>query len=446
MGKRDKRYSKTVGVRPFSGHRYVQDRNVRIEWFAGGRRFTQTIGKNTAATRRQADQILSEALAEVKAQAEGRTTGRDTTLAALFAKFNRDCETRPSLKSGEPLRPRTIAGYLERQRYILEYLDTSMPAANLRKGAVREFVTHLRERHLAEGTISRIVEHLRQVYRWAVGEMEILEGDPLAGLKMPKVKGESLPYTIEERKRLVDALVGLPKRAWRFRLVALTESLYGVRANQSINQRWSDVDFDKAYSVHVPDGQEVNLEGTVTFRKDTLGSKGQPDRELPMIPLVREAYLAAWNHRREESPWVVWNWRDHRKPSTYGSMNQQLRKLERDAGVDHLTGRAFHAFRRALNTEIVEQLGVSHAARWTGDTPEVILRYYVKPSSEAEAQAAAFLVRKWSDAPKLQPDCNTVPKTDSPDAPTLDATGTYGTGAGGLEPPTSWLTARRSAN
>ena len=127
-------------------------------------------------------------------------------------------------------------------------------------------------------------------------------------------------------------------------------------------------------------------------------------------------------------------------------MNQQLRKLERDAGVPHLTGRAFHAFRRALNTEIVEQLGISHAARWTGDTPEVILRYYVKPSSEAEAQAAAFLVRKWSDVPKLRPNCNTAPKADSPDAPTLGATGTYGTGAGGFEPPTSWLTARRSAS
>jgi hypothetical protein len=36
-----------------------------------------------------------------------------------------------------------------------------------------------------------------------------------------------------------------------------------------------------------------------------------------------------------------------------------------------------------------------------------------------------------------QRNCNTPDYTDSPDAPTLDATGNYGTGAGGFEPPTS---------
>jgi len=49
------------------------------------------------------------------------------------------------------------------------------------------------------------------------------------------------------------------------------------------------------------------LEGAHTFRQATTGSKGQPDRTLPLLPIVREAYLQAWNHRRPDSNWVLWN-------------------------------------------------------------------------------------------------------------------------------------------
>ncbi len=69
--------------------------------------------------------------------------------------------------------------------------------------------------------------------------------------------------------------------------------------------------------------------------------------------------------------------------------HQQLRKLERAAGVEHLPNRAFHAFRRSLATMLVEQLGVSQAARWIGDTPDVLLRTYLKPTRETERQAVA---------------------------------------------------------
>jgi len=94
-------------------------------------------------------------------------------------------------------------------------------------------------------------------------------------------------YTRVEGRRLFHAMLGLPaQRAWRFRLVAFLEAVYGVRANQTVQLRWDDVNFDREYCVALPNGKTVELVGTITFRKDALGSKGQPDRAMPMLPVV----------------------------------------------------------------------------------------------------------------------------------------------------------------
>ena len=101
-------------------------------------------------------------------------------------------------------------------------------------------------------------------------------------------------YTPEESRRLLVELLKLPPgRAWRFRLLVLVESIYGVRESQARLLEWSDVDFDARYPVTLPDGRELVLEGAHTFRQATTGSKGQPDRSLPLLPFVREAYLQA---------------------------------------------------------------------------------------------------------------------------------------------------------
>ena len=63
----------------------------------------------------------------------------------------------------------------------------------------------------------------------------------------------------------------------------------------------------------------------------------------------------------------------------------------------HIKGRAFHAFRRSLATVLVERLSVSHASGWLGDTVEVLLRSYVKPSVEAQGEAAAYLMHLWNE-------------------------------------------------
>ncbi len=94
---------------------------------------------------------------------------------------------------------------------------------------------------------------------------------------------------------------------------------------------------------------------------------------------------------------------------------------------------------------LVEQRGVSQAARWIGDTPDVLLRCYLKPSKEGE-QAAAALLLNHIQADELQRNCNAPSRPMKRARQTLRKLRQRKTGAGGFEPPTSWLTARRSAN
>jgi integrase len=385
-------------VKPFSGRRFVEAGKVKIEWWPRGRRRSRTIGPNTAANRRLADTILDEALKEARALAEGRSPASELTLGELVARHYKDAQTRRSRRTGKGLRPKTLRLYREYRQAILAGLDSATPATRLRRVDVRSWIQKLREAGWAEGTIARNVDHLKQIYRWATAEMEFLESDPIAGVAVPSRKGEGREYTPEEGRRLLEALLSDQSgRGWRFRLMALLEAAYGVRANQALHLRWDDVDLDRLYRVELRDQETVELQGVVTFRSAALGSKGQPDRELPLIPIVRRALLDAWNHRREGSPWVIWSWQDASKPSPYGSMSHALRHLEDKAGVAHVRGRAFHAFRRSLTTLVSEALTPTHAARWIGDSLETTMRKYVKPTREAEAQAAAFLAESMKE-------------------------------------------------
>ena len=110
-----------------------------------------------------------------------------------------------------------------------------------------------------------------------------------------------------------------------------------------------------------------------------------------------------------------------------------------------MPNRAFYAFRHSLATVLVEQLGVSQAARRIGDTPDGLLRCYLEPSNEGEQAAAARLLNH-IQADELQRNCNAPSRPMKRARQTLKKMRQRRTGAGGVEPPTSWLTARRSAN
>lgn len=385
-GGRSARHSHRVGTKPYSGRRFVQDGAVRVEWFPLGRRKILTIGPNTPANRTYADQVLEDALKRARQESMGLIEQAPITLRELMQRHLDDGKLRRNKKTGAPLRDPTFTNYqghvVALQRELASCLDRQ--ALALHKTEVREAIHGMRKRHLSEKTIAGHIDYLKQVYRWAVGTVELLATNPIAAVEVPSRKGTAGMYSLDEGHRLLDAMRRLPQAAWRFRCLILLEAAYSPRANQGIRLRWSDVDFD-THVVGTP------CQGTITFRQDTCGSKGQPDRVVPMLPPVREALLDAWSRRKDDQGWVLWSWRDGSKPVRYDSMHHSLERLEKAAQVQHQPYRAFHAFRRALLTALTEQLGPKQAADWVGDTVAVVVRNYVKPTQEAVAQVARHL-------------------------------------------------------
>ncbi len=57
-------HTKTIGKKPHTGRRYVQNGKVRIEWTESGKRRSRTVGPNTPEMCAEADSTLEAMLAD----------------------------------------------------------------------------------------------------------------------------------------------------------------------------------------------------------------------------------------------------------------------------------------------------------------------------------------------------------------------------------------------
>ena len=442
MTHRDLRFSRTIGRKPYSGHIYVLGGDVWIEY--GAERKTLLVGENSKANRLKAEQILIAATEKARAIGEGTRPSGNIPVTELLAQYRADAERRPSPVTGQQIRPATLTLYRTYETWIAETFG-QRTLMDVRPGEVVRWMATLRDRGHAQGVIARAADYFKSACRWAVS-VELLPYSPIDRVKTPPRRGSKPVYKDDESQRLTTALLDLPiGRAWRFRLYVLMDAIYGVRAHQPLELTWSDVDFDRAFGVQLP-GRAVQLAGTITFRQDALGSKGQRDRTVPMIPIIRASLLEAWNRRRPDSPWVFWNHRAPALASPYEAMNAGLKKLERAANVPHVKGRAFHALRRSLATALIQELGVAQASNWIADRPEVLLREYLLPTDQAQAQAADYLLNLWNSKAKLQVNSKQDGDERSALAASLELRGGYETGPAGLEPATPGFGDRCSTN
>lgn len=390
---------KKIGKRPFSGQRFVEDGKVKIVWYVDGMPKEKTIGPAQPKYLRQADQILERALLRARAVHEGIARPADAaapiTLREVLDRHLTDAARRRSPRTGQPLRPDTLRLFAEHDRAIRRELVAELPkpAMQLRRPAVREVILRMQERGLSDKTVAVTADYLTQCYRWAL-DQELIEANPIAGLKgIPSRKGAGKPYTLDEVRRLLAAALADTgdQRDWRIRTLVILEAYYGARAGQIINLKWSDIDLDRIVTVPLRDGRQLRFTGAFRLRQDVSGSKGQAERELPIVPAARAVLLGAWNRRASDDGFVLWNWRDPSRPATYQGMNTGLRELERRAGVAHIKGRSFHAYRRGHATAVMAGVGAKAAADAIGDTVAVALKHYVKASPEDMAAGVAYM-------------------------------------------------------
>jgi hypothetical protein len=135
------------------------------------------------------------------------------------------------------------------------------------------------------------------------------------------------------------------------------------------------------------------------------------------------------------------------EPGIYGAQALwlALRKAETYVGVSHMPFRAVHGFRRGVAGDVARASGDAWlGVQFIGDRdPDRIGEYVLERGDELE-RAVRLLDRSWIDGPKPSTECQPagIPARIKSDPLQFNLQA----GAGGLEPPTSRLTAGRSAN
>jgi integrase/recombinase XerD len=143
-----------------------------------------------------------------------------------------------SLRVEKGLAKNTLIAYQRDLDQYMAFLDGSEPTDEL----VEQFVSHLRQKHLANATIGRKIAAIRGLHRFLLIE-ELRESDPTSLLETPR-RPDPFPkaITIEEAVALVEAPGSETPGARRDS--ALLEFLYasGARVSEAVGLDLVDLD------------------------------------------------------------------------------------------------------------------------------------------------------------------------------------------------------------
>lgn len=197
------------------------------------------------------------------------------------------------------------------------------------------------------------VQKLRQAWHWGRAR-GLVEGDlPVVRIRVTEAREKPTP-SHAEIARVLDALDGWP------RLVLLVLAATGARVGEVAVLAWKDVDGARG---------EVTLRGKTGLRVAPLAAEAAAELRaaLPHHPEGRLWPVAADTVRTTFTTWALGPACDR-------------------AGVRRFTP---HGVRRyAIDRAVDAGVDVAIAARWFGHSPEVMLRFYRRPTMDQVHKAA----------------------------------------------------------
>jgi len=188
----------------------------------------------------------------VQLETTGKLTPADTrtTVLALLPSWRRHMRA-------VNLAPRTVQSYLETAQQFAAYLLTAaLPhdVAAIRRPHVEQYLEHLAA-HYRPATAAIRYRSLRQFFRWAVEEGEVLSS-PMAGLRQPRVPEQPVPVLADNDLRRLLADCG--GRSFEDRRDAAMFRLFidtGTRLAEVMALTVTDVDLDTGLVVVMGKGR-----------------------------------------------------------------------------------------------------------------------------------------------------------------------------------------------
>lgn len=290
----------------------------------------------------------------------------DPDLAGLLASW--EVHLRAQRKSEE-----TVKLYVGGVRHYLAWCEKRSEARTFSRALVTAFVADLLDQGKEAATARAYQLSVRRYSAW-LAEEDLLDHDPLVGLKPPKLDIKVVPVlTSDQLKALVRACDGKAFRDRRdealIRLLAET----GIRAGEAVALHLDDVDLGR---------------GLVVVRR----GKGGKGRLVPFGPQTGRSldrYLRVRRTHPRASEGLLWVG-ERGQGFTYAALARALKRRARAAGVPDFHVHVLrHTYAARWLAAGGSEGGLMAVAGWS--RREMLDRYVVAVRSELAAQEARGL-------------------------------------------------------
>jgi integrase len=297
---------------------------------------THIVGTTDALTETAARAEVQPLLARINSHsANSRDASVNDVLNRFLAAEHIDEIISGKQPPGHSLKYSTAYGY----RIILEkYIRPHWGAVRLeavKPGAIQEWFNNLLVSPRYKGKIKAVLHRLfEKAMLWDYLD---LERNPVS---LVEIRGATrrvrrpIVLTVEQFSAV---LKRLPEP---HRTMVLIAQCLGLRVNEILGLKWSDLDFEKL-TVQI-------TRGIVNGRVDTVKSEYSAD-ELPLAPLLVDA-LRSWRTMAPANPgeWVFANPRTSRPYNANPLQKRYLRRIGRELGFPETLG--WHTFRHTYRS------------------------------------------------------------------------------------------------
>ena len=226
---------------------------------------------------------------------------------------------------------KTLIWYRSSFRAFSKHLDSITAEGQIKAGVKAGIIHLLEERGITPVSVNVYLRCLNAFFKWLHEEDHVTQL-----IRIPKLKVEKKVLTILTDEE-IRTLIGYrpagcnQQRAWALVILILDT---GLRADEALNLRKVDVDFD-------------NL--LITVKK----GKGQKQRIVPCsFPLRKMIYKFIKSHSHEQSPYIFTT-----RNGTVVSQRNALRDMKGIGSAVGIPGLRFHLLRHAFATNYLKTGG-----------------------------------------------------------------------------------------
>lgn len=365
----------------------------RVVWIEG-------IGRRSASLKtadRTEAQHLAEAFLETLVKNDGTVPPDPLTLGELCDRYQQEAsDFRTNTKE-------TVYQKRASQRRLLAFFGVRKPVTHITFNDLDRYkVTRGTGRGWPDGRVTRSVRAnsvrddlatLRRMIHWALAERRadgtrLLPENPMAGYRLPREANPNRPLASYDRfLKVLDAMQDLAETApqergrvrWkRLALALILAEATGARIGSIRGLRWSDISHDPP---------------SIRWRAE-FDKRGR-ERRVPIPDQLAEALRAFQVELGAIGDGWLFPLADGSGPCNREIFTQQLVVAEEHAGVPHMQGGGWHAYRRKWATERgdLPLKALMVAGGWKD--LQTLVTCYQHPSDEELLRVMAHPVKRW---------------------------------------------------